>query len=196
MKKTLSSFLIIISFILPLTGCKNIFGGGSDSSTADSGFAPGLDPIPTEFDLLDSSQASEQVSLSWRTPSYVKTFSLYYRVSGVGEYTKIPNVSSPYTLLGLTNGVTYDVKVEASNARGSRFSSVKQVMPTATSQTGYSLKAGDFVASSAQKKTTANSYTVSGSLSTGFGSEVKATTSPHGYTLYLSSQGNLIGGTQ
>ncbi len=92
--------------------------------------------------------------------------------------------------------MTYDVKVEASNARGSRFTAVKQVMPTATTQTGYSLKAGELVAASAQQKTTANSYKVSGSLSTGFGSEVKATTSPHGYTLYLSSQGNLIGGTQ
>lgn len=195
MKNSLRSFIIISSLALSLTACKNIFGGGSDSSTADTGFAPGLDPIPTEFEILDTSQASEQVSLNWRHPSYVKTYAVHYRVSGSGNFTKISNVSPPYTLLGLANGVTYDVKVEAANARGSRFSNIIQMTPAAT-QTGYSLKAGELVAASAQQKTTANSYKVSGSLSTGFGSEVKATTSPHGYTLYLSSQGNLIGGTQ
>lgn len=195
MKNILSSFIIISSLSLSLTGCKNIFGGGSDSSTADSGFAPGLDPLPSDFEILDSSHASEQVSLNWKKPSYVKTYTIHYRVAGSGDFTKIANVTPPYILSGLTNGVTYDVKVEASNSRGSRFSNVIQVKPAAT-QTAYSLKAGDLVAASAQQKTTANSYKVSGSLSTGFGSEVKATTSPHGYTLYLSSQGNLIGGTQ
>lgn len=192
--KLLVPFLLICS-MLSLTGCKNIFGGGEDSSTADSGFAPGLDPIPPAFTLFDVSQASEQATLNWQKPDYALTFSVYYKVSGANNFTKISNVQPPYLLTGLTNGVTYDVKVEAANARGSRFSDVIQIRPTANTS-NYSLKAGETVLASTQLQHTSQSYTVSGSLIRGLASEVKATTSTHGYTLYLTSQGNLIGGAQ
>lgn len=179
-------------FCISITGCKNIFSSEDSGSTAESGFAPGLDPIPAAVTLNVVTSAVGKVTVSWSGVEYAKSYNVLYRPTGTNEFKSITGVKSPYTVEGLTTGVTYDLKIESANARGKSTSDIVQVLPVAV-QNGQYVKVGESVSASVQNRTTSNGYKVNGSFA-GLTSQMNATTSPRGYKLYLNAQGALISG--
>ena len=181
--------ILTLIFIFFLAGCS----GGE--STSEKGFAPGLDPIPEIFQIEQVTAADAQLSISWLNSKYATKYKLYYKVTTDSNYSEIDSVSSPYILTGLTNGLTYDIKIQALNERGDIYSSPTQGMPQAQASLA-KVKMLEQVHSSIQNQVTTRSYKVSGTLQLGVGSKLKVTTSPRGYQLYLSSQSNILTGGQ
>lgn len=164
-------------------------------STAERGFAPGLDPVPELFQIEQVTAGDSQLIISWDQSKHAKKYKIYYKLSTDSTFSEIDAVSSPYTLGGLTNGQTYDLKILAYNERGEIFSLSTQGVPAEP----YSLPKVSMleqVQSSIQVKLTARNYKISGHLQVGMGSKLKSTTSPRGYQLSLTSQGNILTGGQ
>lgn len=182
---------MIIAFILMfvLVGCSD------GDSTAEKGFAPGLDPIPEEFQIEQVEAGDAQLTLSWANSKNAKTYKLYYKLSTDSQFSEVDGVTTPYVLSGLTNGLTYVVKIQAINERGDRMSLESQGIPQQVS-TLAKVNIIESVHSTVQNQSTARNYKVSGSLQLGIGSKLKVTTSPRGYQLFLSSQSNILTGGQ
>jgi hypothetical protein len=69
------------------------------------------------FDILTSSPSDGVINLTWSNSQNATAYNVTYgRVSG-SYTTTISNVTSPYTITGLTNGVRYYVRVVAVNAQ-------------------------------------------------------------------------------
>ena len=77
------------------------------------------------------------LTVTWTAPAADATHSVAtsYNVrsspSGAGTWTTVLNVTSPYTLSGLTAGMAYDVEVESANAAGTSAWSVTSTLTTA-----------------------------------------------------------------
>jgi titin len=77
------------------------------------------------------------LTVTWTAPAADATHSVAtsYNVrsspSGAGTWTTVSNVTSPYTLSGLTAGMAYDVEVESANAAGTSAWSVTSTLTTA-----------------------------------------------------------------
>ncbi len=167
----------------------------SGESTSENGFAPGLDPIPEDFQIEQVNGDDAQLVIAWTKSNYASKYKLFYKRSSDTEFYSIDSIASPYTLAGLTNGVTYTLKIQAINDRGDRYSSEIQAVPQPT-VTLAKVNILESVHSSIQNHTTIGNYKVSGSLQLGFGTKLKVTTSPRGYQLHLSAQGNILTGGQ
>lgn len=189
----LSLLLSVLFFVSILSGCKNIFsGGGADGqSDANTGFAPGLDPLPTEFAIIDLNPGSAftAATVSWQPSQFSENYVLMYREVGSQEFIKIPNVTSPYTVSGLTKNKRYQFQVQASNNRGITLTATRVI-----SLVSAGVRTGNFVSSTSQLKRTASGKVFQGAIAE-FASEIKTTTTANGYKVYSNIQGQLLPGT-
>ncbi len=77
------------------------------------------------------------VTVSWAPPATDSShgaatgFNLRYSPSGLGTWTSVPGVSSPYTLSGLAASTAYDVQVQGMNAGGAGAWSPTSTLTTA-----------------------------------------------------------------
>jgi lysophospholipase L1-like esterase len=104
------AYVILTIFCLLFLACGG--GGGEDASWI---------PPPAAPQSVVSSNANSQVVLSWGKVTGATAYRLYWSTTaGVSKETgtMIPNVTSPYTHTGLTNGVTYHYVVTAVNQYG------------------------------------------------------------------------------
>lgn len=151
-------------------------------------FTPGL------FTITDAEGSDRAVMLTWSIPSNTtgssSRFSIFYRPVNTSTYAEVTSARSPFLVPGLTNGQEYDFYVRAFNSQGQRDTTVVQATPTR-----FRLQGGEFVAGSNQYQNTVprnyKTFATIGSKS----DDVKVTTTPRGYKVYLNSQGNIISGT-
>ena len=95
-------------------------GGWSGSTTrTTASLAPNAPAAPSV-----TSSGTSALSVSWAAPAAdaahgaATGYSLRHSLSGAGNWTIVPGVSSPYTLSGLAAAAAYDVQVQAANATG------------------------------------------------------------------------------
>lgn len=92
--------------------------------------------VPSAPTGLSGTAGNSQVTISWNSVSGSTSYNIYWSTTtGVTKAsgTKIPNVTSPYTHTGLTNGATYYYVVTAENSYGeSSESSQLSATPQAT----------------------------------------------------------------
>ncbi|WP_428539973.1 fibronectin type III domain-containing protein [Rhodopila sp.] len=88
--------------------------------TAAGPYAPNAPAIASVTPAPDGTTSN--LSVAWTAPATDAThgaatgFNLRYSPSGAGTWTTVSNVTSPYTLTGLTGGSAIDVEVQATNA--------------------------------------------------------------------------------
>lgn len=117
---------------------------------------------PGAFLITDAEGGDRTIDVTWQNAAYMLTtgaytsphYTLYYREVGSGPFTAVPNVTSPYTITGLTNGQDYDIYVNASNSIGSRNSNTVQAQPTK-----YKIRGGEFITASNQYEDTGGVFT-------------------------------------
>ena len=79
------------------------------------------------FDISSSNAGDAQIDLAWSNSSGATSYNVVYGTSS-GSYSGIlKNVSSPYTLTGLSNGVTYFVRVIAINSNNGYLASASEI---------------------------------------------------------------------
>ena len=101
--------LILLAFGISLNGC----GGGSSST-----FLPVAPGTPSS---VSATPGDSKVIVSWNAVSGASSYNIYYATTpGVTKSTgiKIENATSPYEIIGLTNGTPYYFVVTAVNAFG------------------------------------------------------------------------------
>ena len=153
---------------------------------------------PGAFTISDAEGADKSILVTWTTPANMTgtsaVLSLFYKNALDSTYVEVKPVASPYLLANLVNGEDYDIFVRAKNSVGQRDTSIVQASPTR-----FRLQGGEFVAGSVQAQDTVGggspinykTYATTGTKT----DEVKVTTTPRGYKVYLNSQGNIISGT-
>lgn len=106
---------------------------------------------PGAFAITDATGGNQTVDLTWQNAAYMQTtgaftspfYTIFYRTtSPQGAWNSIVNVTSPYTVTGLTNGVEYDFYVLATNSIGSRASNQVTAEPTRFQYRGAAFVAG------------------------------------------------------
>ena len=112
---------------------------------------------PGVFTLTDVEGGDSSVDATWTNAAYMSGSSAFYtiyyqQVSPLGGLQSIPNVHSPFTVPGLTNGVDYDFYVVATNSIGSRQSNTVRAQPGKFQNRG-----GSFIAGSTQFELTPGS---------------------------------------
>ncbi len=91
---------------------------------------------PPSAPLLAQGSGSS-LSVIWNAPGVDSThdaaagFNLRSSPSGVGTWTTVTNITSPYTLSGLAAGAAYDVEVQSTNAAGTSAWSATSTLTTA-----------------------------------------------------------------
>ena len=155
-------------------------------------FTPGF------FAISDAEGADKSILVTWTTPANMTgtsaVLSMFYKNALDSTYIEIKPVASPYLLAGLTNGEDYDIYIHAKNSVGQRDTAVVQATPTR-----FRIQGGEFVTGSAQHVDTVGggspkdykTFATTGTKT----DQVKVTTTPRGYKVYLNSQGNIISGT-
>jgi hypothetical protein len=115
-------FHVILPYlILAIVFCFSACGdGSSDTKSANTGNSPPLNP-PSAPAGVKSVPGDKQITVSWNAVSGAGSYNIYWSVSpGVTKSsgTKIPNVSSPFTHSGRTNGTPYYYAVTSVNGYG------------------------------------------------------------------------------
>lgn len=114
---------------------------------------------PGAFLITDATGGNQTVDLTWQPAAYMQStgaftspfYTIFYRTtSPQGAWNSIINVTSPYTVTGLTNGVEYDFYVLATNAIGSTASNQVTAEPTR-----FQYRGAAFVAGSTQNEVSA-----------------------------------------
>jgi fibronectin type 3 domain-containing protein len=151
---TASSATFVASAVTPqiVTGLNNFtpyyfvvtaLNAAGESIVSSEVSATPLLPPPAKPATIIVSGGDSQAILSWATATDATSYNVYYMASTTtltsdqvrAGGTPLINVTTPYTLAGLTNGITYDIVVVALNAGGeSATSSVKTVTPAVALQ--------------------------------------------------------------
>jgi fibronectin type III domain protein len=80
------------------------------------------------------------LTVTWSVPTVDNThgaaaaYNLEYSTSGVGNWTTVSNVTSPYDLQGLSAGTAMDVRIQSTNAAGASAWSAASTLTTAAGQ--------------------------------------------------------------
>ena len=95
--------------------------GAGPSSSAASDFPYTTPDAPTNLRVTGLGNA--QVSIAWSAPANnggesVDTYTVSYRAGSTGSWTPLVTSAETSTITGLTNGTTYEFRVQAFNARG------------------------------------------------------------------------------
>ena len=91
------------------------------------------------FDINSSTAGDGQIDLTWSTSSGATSYSVVFGTSSESYTGVVKNVTSPYTLTGLNNGVTYYVRLIANNNNNGYLTSTSEIsakplgIPTAPS---------------------------------------------------------------
>jgi len=103
----------------------NVGGASAWSATATLTTAAAGPFAPNSPGALALAQGTgSNLTVTWTAPAIDSThnaatgISLRSSPSGAGTWTVVPNISSPYTLTGLTAGAAFDVQLQSSNATG------------------------------------------------------------------------------
>src|SRR5277367_883556 len=105
-------------------------------NSAPPPLTPQIPNTPTA--VLLAPGAGSNLTVTWTAPAIDGThsaaagFNLQSSPSGMGSWTTIMGVSSPYTLSGLAASATIDVQIQSSNACGLSTWSVSSMLTTAT----------------------------------------------------------------
>ncbi|WPU65056.1 putative Ig domain-containing protein [Peredibacter starrii] len=122
--------LILLTFLFSLAGCMpNPVGGSGSEGNFDSEFQP-YNSSPRNFSITALTPGDASATVSWSSSQNADSYEIHYRSASVLTFTTIDNVTSPYTITGLTNSQTYLVIVTAKNERGSTNSQSLTVTPT------------------------------------------------------------------
>ena len=106
---------------------------------------------PGAFAITDAAGGNQTVDLTWQNAAYMLTsgaytspfYTVFYRTnSPQGPWTSIANVTSPYMVTGLTNGIEYDFYILATNSIGTRASNTVIAEPTRFQYRGAAFIAG------------------------------------------------------
>jgi lysophospholipase L1-like esterase len=176
--------LTIFGFLLLACG-----GGGGGSESI---------PPPTAPQSVVATNANSQAGLSWGKVNGATAYRIYWSTTtGVSKETgtMIPNVTSPYTHTGLTNGVTYYYVVTAVNQSGESAES-KEVsatpsiatppLPPAIVTTQVSNRTVNIAWTASESAETASSYNIYWSISSGVtkanGIKISGVNSPYSHT--------------
>lgn len=153
---------------------------------------PNLVPAPLSFAITEMIPSNNQLTVKWSASQNATHYHLYYRdVGGGGDFIKITDVTSPYALISLTDGLNYEIKMEAQNTVGSIFSSPMAGTPRSPVQ----VNAVTFINPHNALSGTATSTSQHKlELSLEAYSQAKSQSSPRGFKLYLNSQGVLNSG--
>ena len=109
-------------FLKVVVTATNTVSAVSATSAATSAVDTGIADAPT---LLTVTPTSGQLAVTWTAPGtnggVISDYNVYYRASGATAWTPVSRLVSPLasqTILSLTNGTAYDLKVEAVTAAG------------------------------------------------------------------------------
>ncbi|HXH74804.1 MAG TPA: fibronectin type III domain-containing protein [Bacteriovoracaceae bacterium] len=80
------------------------------------------------FDILSSDKGDQYIDLTWSAATGSTSYKILYGTSSGAYSNTISNVTSPYTLTGLSNGINYYVRVEAINANNGSSLSDSQII--------------------------------------------------------------------
>lgn len=130
-------FLLVV-LGLALTGC----GGGGDSYPV---WFSGTPDSPTNVSVVSG---DGKAIVSWNPVAGAKSYNIYYSTTPDAKATsgKIENATSPYTVTGLTNGLTYYFSVTAVNEYGESGGSAEESVvpsPIPAAPTGINVTAAD-----------------------------------------------------
>lgn len=112
-------------------------GGSVQPGTTKTPPATPNPPNAPSAPLLAQGTGSDLI-VSWTAPpvdsthSAANSFALRSSPSGVGTWTTVSSVVSPYDLSGLTAGAAFDVQVQAANVAGASAWSATSTLTTAT----------------------------------------------------------------
>ncbi len=121
---TLTSNTQYYYFVIPYNyqvGVCNYAYGNAATVSSSTFTCPGTVALPTTGTIT-----STTAQINWTSPGGAGplTYDLEWRTSPSGSFTVINNVTSPYTLTGLTPGVAYDVQVRANNPCNGAYSAI------------------------------------------------------------------------
>jgi len=122
MKKPRTSFIKNLTYLclagVIALGLMTIIGTGGGGESSNGPTATELPSAPT---AVTPSAGDRQVTISWSAVSGATSYNIYWsETSGVTKDngTQIPDITSPYSHTGLTNGTTYYYVVTAVNSFG------------------------------------------------------------------------------
>ncbi|WP_408098030.1 putative Ig domain-containing protein [Peredibacter sp. HCB2-198] len=122
--------LILLTFLFSLAGCMpNPVGGTGSEGNFDSDFQP-YNVVPRNFSITSLTPGDASAIVTWSISQNADSYEIKYRSASTLVFSTIDNVTSPYTITGLTNAQTYLVIVTAKNSRGTTNSQGLTVTPT------------------------------------------------------------------
>lgn len=155
--------------------------------------------IPGFFSIVNGEAQDRSVMLEWSQAAYMNgpsaRYTVFYRPTGsTSPFLQITPVRSPYTVSGLTNGVSYDFLIRARNSVGYRDTAVVPVTPTR-----FKIFGSEFISGSTQLEISTGPNLNHALVNTTTGSKtdgvmIPATTPTGKYKVYLNSQGNILSG--
>ena len=128
----LKSIFLILFFILVTTiGCSKVnpIAGGSGHSVVNVG-TDSIINLPGSFNITASNSTNGVISLDWSTSSKATSYAVNYKVISSPTFSSkqaIPTLTD--TITSINQGLTYKVKVVASNSYGSTESNTITVTP-------------------------------------------------------------------
>jgi lysophospholipase L1-like esterase len=186
------AYFILTVFSLLFLACGG-GGGGSESI-----------PPPVAPQSVVSSSANSEAVLSWGKVSGATAYRIYWSTTaGVSKETgtMIPNVTSPYTHTGLTNGVTYYYVVIAVNQYGESAESSEVFatpsiatppLPPSSVVTQASNRTVNIAWAVSQSEETVTSYNIYWSVSGGVtkenGIKIAGVSSPYSHTQLINDK--------
>lgn len=148
--------------------------------------------VPGAF-TVSASPADSQVDLTWTSSSGAASYTLQYGTSPGSFPQTVPNVTSPYSVTGLSNNIIYYFRIVAINPSGTTNASPDGISATPAAAPSTCTIDGDLVISTDDDVTAFNANgcdTLNGSVIAGVSTDIHTSTT----TINLSNLKTITGG--